>query len=816
MDYDTGDENEKLLPEDQTEAKVGDRLEGLSSKPAPTHPFRKWMDSFRIRKRIPPTIPERFVEGWPDASQADIATQNTGPFPSSLHDQHWEKSSEHSSHLGTVKTTTLSTVSQSAARSRANTLSTTNQSATSDVRASGDSSRPTSSNYLDEAAEQRATNRRRALREIVSTEADYVLGLTALTGVLSIINTRPQIYLNIQRIREIHEQFLTQLQEISPLSSGPIPEGASDFLSRGFSKRLGTIDLPGIKGLQNRSIRTKRFKATLDQRLKSLTAEPLECLEVVREIDKLSISFSAYEEFCRNYELLTQDVAILRRSVPNWTEFDQGIEALSKSVASTQSRKYDDNRSMSMNDLMIKPIQRLCKYPLLLQDLLRHTPVSDCPTTHDGIRQTLETLRILVSRINSETGNPVNKDRIHKTILLQGKIAFSETHALQNVYKELGPMTLCGVLHVTYQTPDQIIGDFMVCVLFNCYLFLARGIEDFRRLETVACIYVDDLKMDSIQNGRGLSCYGCAFSWKILFQEQEENYEFVLSASSAVEERHWKTEILRCSASLSEMAKPGGAWDPRKYSFVNIVLVPLDRVQYAVASLARRSSMDSMTISRKYNVQQVVIKKTHYPHSHDESTNASGSEIERPKEPAIRGPLTVAARRIDRIRLEKLVANVYSRNVLPFPGMVLGRGELFRRGTIMRRLSFHGGFNRRASSVSTSHVGALATDEDNGEERELPTGPDGCDEFPLASETECVSPKTPTSITGRSKTHRFRGPPKKSTGSVTSPRSEKRSSGNSGEFSPTRKKWTTLSLFGALSPKGLVRARPTMGPGIGD
>lgn len=66
------------------------------------------------------------------------------------------------------------------------------------------------------------------------------------------------------------------------------------------------------------------------------------------------MSLSAYEEFCSNYELFSQDVAILRRSVPNWTVFDQGIEALSKSVASMESRKHEENRSMSMSDLMIK------------------------------------------------------------------------------------------------------------------------------------------------------------------------------------------------------------------------------------------------------------------------------------------------------------------------------------------------------------------------------------------------------------------------------------------------------------------------------
>lgn len=65
-------------------------------------------------------------------------------------------------------------------------------------------------------------------------------------------------------------------------------------------------------------------------------------------------------------------------------------------------------------------------------------------------------------------------------------------------------MTLCGVLHVAYKTREQTIGDFMVCVLFSCYFLLAKGNDDSRRLKAVACIYIDDLKMDTVQNGRGM------------------------------------------------------------------------------------------------------------------------------------------------------------------------------------------------------------------------------------------------------------------------------------------------------------------------
>lgn len=63
----------------------------------------------------------------------------------------------------------------------------------------------------------------------------------------------------------------------------------------------------------------------------------------------------------------------------------------------------------------------------MLQDLLRATPVSDCPSSHDGIQQALDAIRVLVTKINLATGNPINKDRIHKTIALQGKVDTSKS-----------------------------------------------------------------------------------------------------------------------------------------------------------------------------------------------------------------------------------------------------------------------------------------------------------------------------------------------------------------------------------------------------
>lgn len=278
-----------------------------------------------------------------------------------------------------------------------------------------------------------------------------------------------------------------------------------------------------------------------------------------------------------------------------------------------------------------------------------------------------------------------------------------------------------------------------------------------------------------------------------------------------MEEKHWKMEMLKSSASLGEMAKPGPAMDPRKYSFVNLVLLPLDRARFTATSVARRSSMDSMTISRKANVQHIIIKKTHCPHTSEEAASPSGGEgeLERPKTPVARGAVTLIARRMDRIRLERMIADVYTRDVLPMPGMVLGRGDLFRRGSIMRRLSLHTGFTKRSSTVSIGNPGPMVVDarsveECSVEEKELVAGHDGIADHAHSPNPECESPRSPTTPLGRSRTIRFRTS-RKSAGSASSPRSEK-SQESKPDTPPARKKWTSaVSLFNVLSPRNLKR-----------
>lgn len=391
-----------------------------------------------------------------------------------------------------------------------------------------------------------------------------------------------------------------------------------------------------------------------------------------------------------------------------------------------------------------------------------------------------------------------------------------QNYVLQDIYKDLGPMLLCGVLHVTYQTTETITGEFMVCVLFNRYMLFAKGINDLRRLEAVASVYLDKAKIEVLQNGRGkcysqlmlkvsylsgLSCYGCIFSWKLSFQNQNSNYELVLSASSAAEEKQWKTEILKVSAALVETGKPR-AWGPGTHSFSALELAPLDQIHYQVSSMARRSYMDSVSVPYKHQVEHVIVKKTHYPRHVEGSIKQAEGEIERPKTPPTVPAATLIARRIVRIRLERLITDVWFRDLLPLPGMVLGRGDIFGRRPLMEKLSIHTGFHKRSAStgVTPRKTSTEVRSEDEAESKGIRRSSGVFDD--KEKELECEQPRVPITPQ-RTRTLRFIGSPK-----TSSPRSETRSSQDESlESTPSPKKWSSKSLFSALAPRKLKKTR---------
>lgn len=169
---------------------------------------------------------------------------------------------------------------------------------------------------------------------------------------------------------------------------------------------------------------------------------------------------------------------------------------------------------------------------------------------------------------------------------------------------------------------------------------------------------------------------------------------------------------------------PNISLEPRRFSCVCMALQPLESDGQSLL-LKRRGSL-RISSPRPVRIQQnqVTIRKTHNPIYDTEVRLLQEAEPLRShslaKEAAF-APTVLIPARSHRIKLERNISSIYSQELLPYPGMTLGRGEYMSQTmvgkTVMRGLSIRGVFHSRRSSslskaTSISLVGSLEQGDD--------------------------------------------------------------------------------------------------------
>lgn len=202
----------------------------------------------------------------------------------------------------------------------------------------------------------------------------------------------------------------------------------------------------------------------------------------------------------------------------------------------------------------------------------------------------------------------------------------------------------------------------------------------------------------------GLQCHTAPFSWKIRFQSDQQDYELILCACSAREEEEWKdamsqyiaSENQRMHGELSVLPAP-----ERKNPILRLDIVSLGHAFIILEIITRQQSIQrAVTVdsdSRKSN-RQVIIKNTHFPNDGTDLRMTVAESMNRSKtSPSAKSTTILAPKRVERHRIEQSMANVWTRDRLPYPSMASHRGEYLKTSasTVMRKLS-------KASTVTTS------------------------------------------------------------------------------------------------------------------
>ncbi|KPM37086.1 hypothetical protein AK830_g9460 [Neonectria ditissima] len=725
-------------------------------------PFHKWMKSLHRRATHRPAT-------W-DINGNNLLWQQPGPKNTRFRAPHrrigHRKSSSGSSFgfVRAVQSASVSLASVSAmARSRRNTArshcpSRTDRSSRASLsgpRLSEDSMTRERPVAVDKAATERSLQRRQILEELISTEESYIGDVRFLMNVYITIlaslptlpmTLRSSINRNLTQIVELHEELLGGLHRVIPHSEYtqldlplPLPRSASHAnghrrwwsLDAAQEYQDGVIWLHDVPGM---------------------VSEPQVAAEVAKVFGKKMNRFFIYKEYGAKYEMMIKDVASAHETMPEWETYQKGLEALASTLGSTKNNDSRSKKSLTIGDLLVKPIQRVCKYPLLFAELLKCTPVCDCPNSHMEVETALVRLREATAEINRATNDNNMKATLEKTWLLQDRLVFPKRKldaASKNQIRSFGHIELCGALHVCWQTNHGVDGQYMICLLYHDLLCLASAGRVDPIFTIQACINLSGARVEDVDNGRGLQCHTAPFSWKLVFEGDHQLYELIMTACSLKEEMEWK-------ARLSRIASQGGdSVDVGIYDSLSLNIKSLGTVFGRPGTIARRISIHrATTVGPKSPLCQVVLKNTSIATnrvSSPTSINRSQSLLTTNSRIPVLAPA-----RSERTRLEILLADIWSRDVLPFPGMLSrSRSEHLVRNsasTMMRKLgvaSITGSFSKRTGGTSQRVQGCEELAVSGGITRRISKSSDGIPECGAST----------LSSTGRlSKRPRTRGP----------------------------------------------------------
>ncbi|KAJ2545015.1 spermatogenesis-associated protein 13 [Coemansia sp. RSA 1853] len=117
--------------------------------------------------------------------------------------------------------------------------------------------------------------------------------------------------------------------------------------------------------------------------------------------------FAVYIDYCGTYHWLCD---LLERLKANsaWPNVEDEFQQ--------KMAQYSDKRRLGLRDFLIKPVQRICKYPLFLKELLKYTDVRLESSTFGELNQALTSLKGICEGVD-QVQQRIDSLRLRNTLL---------------------------------------------------------------------------------------------------------------------------------------------------------------------------------------------------------------------------------------------------------------------------------------------------------------------------------------------------------------------------------------------------------------
>ncbi|TPX70842.1 hypothetical protein SpCBS45565_g01416 [Spizellomyces sp. 'palustris'] len=239
---------------------------------------------------------------------------------------------------------------------------------------------------------------------------------------------------------------------------------------------------------------------------------------------------------------------------------------------------------LDVKDYLIKPVQRLCRYPLLLSEMIKATPVdSDQFNALLAAHTVMQNVALEIDSAKWRMENMQRTDRFFSRL--------ESAHADLPSRLEVGDLVLSGALYVVNHDQYTVKFRYRGVFLFPEYIYVVKP----RRMTAYTlkfCLSLSSCEFISLGNGV------LPNAWRLKNSEGEQYYDFC--ATSEKERVVWAETLSRLAraarARRTTPDTPPGESDPPVESFVDPPMDALD--------LRRTSSAGSI------NTMNSIILKT--------------------------------------------------------------------------------------------------------------------------------------------------------------------------------------------------------------
>ncbi|KAI9275350.1 hypothetical protein BY458DRAFT_546317 [Sporodiniella umbellata] len=242
-------------------------------------------------------------------------------------------------------------------------------------------------------------------------------------------------------------------------------------------------------------------------------------------LDQIS-HFSLYKQYCEMHSEAWSLVSVYR----NRSEWANFIKECSTQDTTEDDSLPNQHKRLHFEDYLIKPIQRICRYQLLIKEIARYT--STHSPEYDLWTALLSEMQDIVLEVDNLKFQRDMKERTDRFIeRLEGDWRINKKHVAR-----LGHFLVAGAIEVTYSALGQSVSKakYLGCIVFPTYMIMVRP----KKVTNYEPKHWFPLKMAELENLEDIEG-----QTEHSFIIRCKKHSFVLSATCTQEKQMWVKKI---------------------------------------------------------------------------------------------------------------------------------------------------------------------------------------------------------------------------------------------------------------------------------